>query len=82
MLKDDLIADLEGIAEDQRLLLLSLIAMQTAKGEKNKERHAFSLQAAEHLAELVGENIDRFGDDLKAFLAANTKGQHHDNATG
>jgi len=63
MFFEDLTSTIEIIAQDQRLLLLSLQAM---RNERHAERHDFSLQAAARMAEVIGENLARLVDDLEA----------------
>lgn len=63
MFFEDLTDTIEIIAQDQRLLLLSLQAM---RNEQHAERHDFSLRAAARMAEVVGEDLARLVDELKA----------------
>ena len=61
MFFEDLTDTIEIIAQDQRLLLLSLQAM---RNEQHADRHDFSLRAAARMAEVVGEDLARLIDDL------------------
>jgi len=62
MFFEDLVSNIETIAQDQRLLLLSLQAM---RNEQHVERHDFSLRAAARMAEVIGEDLARLVDELE-----------------
>lgn len=58
----DLISTLEALAEDQRLLCLSLDAMRNG----NLAQQDFSLRAVANFAEQTEDRLARLIDDLKA----------------
>lgn len=60
----NLIGALEAIAEDQRLLCLSLDAM--AMHNEHPTQQAFSLRAVANFAEQAEDRLARLIDDLKA----------------
>lgn len=58
----DLISTLEALAEDQRLLCLSLDAMRNV----HPTQQAFSLRAIANFADQAEDRLARLIDDLKA----------------